>query len=607
MKSILKFLFLLNILILLIGCSSTTYEPYTESNLKDLNAAIRAIQNQDLKDLRSIISKNQTILNDVEDSKGNTLLNVAVLEGKIEIVKYLVSEGAGVNHRDSSEDTPLVIAIKEGKLDIIEYFLSQGADVNLKVYFNETPLHKAANKGEIEIVKLIVSHGAELNYKNNQKETPLFIAIEKNHSEFAEYLIFQGAHVNIKNQQGKYPLHIAAYQGHLELVKLLVSRGAEVNVQDVYDITPLHEAANKGQLEIVKHLVSHGAEVNIKGAAFIEWSPIHRTMGCTPLHVAANRGHLEIVKYLISQGADIDLKNNEDENALDLAKKREHQEIVTFLDSSKKLVQLSKPRKTVVKTPVKKAPPKEYIKTKPRSYSDIDFGKYSALVIGNNNYKYLPQLKTAQNDAREVAETLKSQYGFKVKLLLDADRSDILLALSNLRWNLNNRDNLLIYYAGHGWLDKEADEGYWLPVNARKDNMLAWISNSSITASLRALKAKHVLIVADSCYSGKLARGVHIVNKTPGYLTRLSRKRARCVLSSGGLEPVIDSGGDGLHSVFATAFLNALKENNDILNGAQLFNKLRRPVMLNSDQTPEYSDIRKAGHEGGEFLFVRNK
>jgi hypothetical protein len=70
------------------------------------------------------------------------------------------------------------------------------------------------------------------------------------------------------------------------------------------------------------------------------------------------------------------------------------------------------------------------------------------------------------------------------------------------------------------------------------------------------------------------------------------------------LEPVIDSGGDGLHSVFATAFLNALKENHDILDGAQLFNKLRRPVMLNSDQTPEYSDIRKAGHEGGEFLFV---
>ena len=227
-----------------------------------------------------------------------------------------------------------------------------------------------------------------------------------------------------------------------------------------------------------------------------------------------------------------------------------------------------------------------------------------AANIGNNAYQYLPPLKTARNDAEKVADILSKKYGFEVTLLLDADRSDILLALNSLRWNLSNRDNLLIYYAGHGWLDEEADEGYWLPVNARKDNTLAWISNSSITANLRALKVKHVLIVADSCYSGKLARGVHIINKTPGYLSRLSRKRARCVISSGGLEPVIDSGGDGLHSVFATAFLNALQENKDILDGAQLFNMLCCPVMLNSDQTPEYSDIRKAGHEGGAFLFV---
>jgi uncharacterized caspase-like protein len=334
---------------------------------------------------------------------------------------------------------------------------------------------------------------------------------------------------------------------------------------------------------------------------------LYRSLGCIPLHLAANEGYLDIVKYLISHGADVNARNNEDDTALRLAEKRGHKEIVTLLSSSEELAQLSKARKTLAKTPVTLTPPKESIKIQPRPYPDIDFGIYSALIIGNNNYQYLPQLKTAQNDAKKVAETLKDKYGFKVKLLLDANRSDILLALNNLRWNLTNHDNLLIYYAGHGWLDKEADEGYWLPVNAQKDNTLAWISNSSITASLRALKAKHVLIVADSCYSGKLARGVHIVNKNPGYLSRLSRKRARSVISSGGLEPVIDSGGRGEHSVFASAFLDTLRENKDIIDGAQLFNKLRRPVMLNSDQTPEYSDIRKAGHEGGEFLFVRKK
>jgi hypothetical protein len=84
----------------------------------------------------------------------------------------------------------------------------------------------------------------------------------------------------------------------------------------------------------------------------------------------------------------------------------------------------------------------------------------------------------------------------------------------------------------------------------------------------------------------------------------MAEKRARLVITSGGLEPVADSTGGG-HSPFATAFLESLKNNDSILDGTQLFNQLRRPVMLKADQTPEYADVRKAGHEGGDFLFVR--
>ena len=81
-------------------------------------------------------------------------------------------------------------------------------------------------------------------------------------------------------------------------------------------------------------------------------------------------------------------------------------------------------------------------------------------------------------------------------------------------------------------------------------------------------------------------------------------KRSRTALVSGGLEPVMDSGGGG-HSVFAKAFLDALDNNRTVMEGQALFDAIKRPVVLNSDQTPQYSDIRKAGHEGGEFMFVR--
>lgn len=235
---------------------------------------------------------------------------------------------------------------------------------------------------------------------------------------------------------------------------------------------------------------------------------------------------------------------------------------------------------------------------------EIDFGRFHALVIGNNNYKNVSDLETAVSDAQAVAALLRGAYGYDVKLLLNATRAQILRTLTELRRTLTNEDNLLVYYAGHGWLDPDSDRGYWLPVDADRDDPTNWISNASITDAVRAIRAKHVMVVADSCYSGSLTRGVNLSIRTPDHVARLSAKAARTVLTSGGLEPVSDRGGGG-HSVFANAFLAALKENDNVLDGHGLFAKIRRPIMVNSDQTPDYGDIRKAGHAGGDFLFVR--
>jgi hypothetical protein len=233
------------------------------------------------------------------------------------------------------------------------------------------------------------------------------------------------------------------------------------------------------------------------------------------------------------------------------------------------------------------------------------FGGYHALVIGNNKYRSLPKLDTAVNDAESISTLLRNRYGFKTTLLTNATRAEILTALRLLRETLTEPDNLLIYYAGHGWLDKEADEGYWLPVDAEQDSDINWISNATITGYLRSIQAKHVMIVADSCYSGTLTRGIKLEVKAPDYLQRISRQRARIVLSSGGLEPVSDGGGGGKHSAFARHFIDELNANQGVLDSTTLYSKIRRPVMLAADQAPELADIRKAGHEGGDFLFIR--
>ncbi len=64
---------------------------------------------------------------------------------------------------------------------------------------------------------------------------------------------------------------------------------------------------------------------------------------------------------------------------------------------------------------------------------------------------------------------------------------------------------------------------------------------------------------------------------------------------------------DGAHSVFATALMRALQDNDGVIEGQLLFERIKRRVVLNADQTPQDSDIRRAGHDGGDFLFVRRR
>ena len=240
-------------------------------------------------------------------------------------------------------------------------------------------------------------------------------------------------------------------------------------------------------------------------------------------------------------------------------------------------------------------------------------GAYHALVIGINSYQQLPRLETAVNDAKEIARILKEQYGFDVVLLVDANRHDILVALNDMRAKLTRTDNLLIYYAGHGELDSTNQHGNWLPVDAEPNSTANWISDSDITNQLNLMTARQVMVIADSCYGGSLTRGSG-ASLAPGMsddvlLARiLTQKKSRMVLSSGGLEPVIDQLG-GSHSVFATALINVLSGNKGLISGTDLYQKViplvtKAAFNVQARQVPEYGQIKFAGHESGDFFFA---
>ncbi len=255
-------------------------------------------------------------------------------------------------------------------------------------------------------------------------------------------------------------------------------------------------------------------------------------------------------------------------------------------------------------------------KVRPRNpLSDIDFGTYHALVIGNDEYRHLPKLSTAVHDANAIARILEKRFGYSTEVLLNATRYELLSALNRYRETLNSNDNLLIFYAGHGELDRVNMRGHWLPVDAERSSTANWVSNVAITDILNVMAAKQVLLIVDSCYSGALTRSA--VSTLPTgmsdaermtWVKSMTEKRARLVLASGGLAPVLDEGGQG-HSVFARSLIDVLQGAPELLEGRSLHREVAARVAhaageMRFEQVPEYAPIRFAGHETGEYFFV---
>jgi hypothetical protein len=249
--------------------------------------------------------------------------------------------------------------------------------------------------------------------------------------------------------------------------------------------------------------------------------------------------------------------------------------------------------------------------------SGLDFGRYFALIIGNQDYSKIESLDSPEHDAMKMAELLRDKYGFGVEVFLNVNNIQLMEKINDLNETLNENDNLLIYYAGHGARVKTGgmQYGYWLPINADPPpRNTYWVANEFVTRHLSRLQARRVLVIADSCYAGLLsdAPSYLMLKDAPEYTEEFLRyklpKRSRLLLSSGGDEPVMDDGASG-HSVFANALLETLQSNEEILSGPQLFAAIQKQVLQNSTargmaQKPEFKVIKGAGHEVGDFFFV---
>jgi len=235
----------------------------------------------------------------------------------------------------------------------------------------------------------------------------------------------------------------------------------------------------------------------------------------------------------------------------------------------------------------------------------VDVGKYYALLIAVENYNNhnINDLEFAIDDAKAVYDILTTYYTFdtvNVSLLINPTRENIVVALDRLAEIVTEKDNLLIFYAGHGYWSEKIEAGYWLPSDANKSNTVNWFGNSTLRDFINGIKSKHTLLIADACFSGGIFKTRKAFANAPVAIEKLYFLTSRKAMTSGTLSEVPDK------SVFVEYLIKRLKENNKtFLSSEELFSSLRTAVMNNSPNIPQFGEILNTGDEGGDFIFIR--
>ena len=231
-----------------------------------------------------------------------------------------------------------------------------------------------------------------------------------------------------------------------------------------------------------------------------------------------------------------------------------------------------------------------------------------AVLVGNNAYTTpIPPLETPIADVSQIASVLQTRFGFETRIVKDAGKTKIIEALNDVAAEAKPDDAVLLMYAGHGYLMEDIKMGYWIPVDASVKTAQGWISNSDISKLLAAIRARQLILISDSCYSGSLTKEQKVPHGKEIKTEEILKQRSVLVFSSGADEPVSDEGKEG-HSIFAWNLVKTLQSAGSLTSGVQVWSVVSKDVSKEYPQQPQYGAVVSAGHiEGGDFLFQMPK
>ena len=320
------------------------------------------------------------------DEDNDTALMKAAGQGHIEVVRFLVEQGAYLNIHNRQEQNALMFAAAGGHLAVLVFLIDSGADARnpFDLFYDyragpQDPLMWAAYNGHLDVVKLLLEYAKLINDNSSRAWAALGWAAYRGHLDIVHFLLEYGVDINTYPQSfnfgsGPTALMLAAYGGQLEVVRLLLENGADIHIRtaewlsvqtdlgtiyfqevggnalmiaitqghaevvrlllehwmweysadgrDDYGTSVLMYAAAAGDIEMARLLLENGAPINVQ-----------TDVGTTALMFAAAFGRVEMVRFLVENGADIHIQNGHNYTVLSLAEERGHQEVVDFLRS----------------------------------------------------------------------------------------------------------------------------------------------------------------------------------------------------------------------------------------------------------------------------------
>lgn len=193
-----------------------------------------------------------------------------------------------------------------------------------------------------------------------------------------------------------------------------------------------------------------------------------------------------------------------------------------------------------------------------------------ALFFATDKYDYWGDLVNPVEDSHAIANELQKNYGFDVEVVENSNQEDVFIKIADyVQKKFKPQDQLMIFFAGHGYFDDTFGEGFVVAKNSLENDKAktTYISHNRLRSVINNIPCEHIFLAMDVCFGGTFdpviakERGENPYEEATQteFLIRKLSYKTRKYLTSGGKTYVSD-GVPGKHSPFAVKLLQALKE-----------------------------------------------